>query len=187
MLNKLWPWMVVVSILFAVISGRINDVNNAIFSSLENTTATIISLIGVMCFWSGIIKILINTSIIKKIETILRPFISKIYKNEDDETKELITINMVSNMMGIGNAATPAGIKAMKKMDSENKDENMTKGMKMFLLMNCLSIQILPNTIMSIMTSQGVENVGRIIVPIWIVSIIVFVVIMGVGTCLFQD
>lgn len=187
MLNKLWPWMIVVSIIFAVISGRINDVNNAIFSSLENTTTTIISLIGVMCFWSGIIKILVNTNIIKKIQKILKPLINRIYKSENDETRELITINMVSNMMGIGNAATPAGIKAMKKMDNENKGENMTKSMKMFLLMNCLSIQILPSTIMSIMASQGVENVGRIIIPIWIVSIIVFVVIMGVGTCLFQE
>ena len=140
-----------------------------------------------MCFWSGIIKILVNTSIIKKIGKILRPLIGKIYKNESEETKELITINMVSNMMGIGNAATPAGIKFMKKMDSESSGSEMTKSMKLFLLMNCLSIQILPSTIMSIMISQGVENVGRIIVPIWTVSVIVFVVIMVVGMCLFQD
>ena len=75
----------------------------------------------------------------------------------------------------------------MKKMDEKNNSEKMTKSMNLFVLMNCLSIQILPTTIMSILSSHGVENVGKIIVPIWIISCIVFVAIMGAGVCLFQD
>ena len=133
------------------------------------------------------IKILVNTSMMNKIKKILSPFINKIYKKEDNETKELITINMISNILGIGNAATPAGIKAMKKMDEKNTGENMTKSMNLFLLMNCLSIQLFPSTIMSIMVSLGIGDASKIIVPIWIVSAIVFVIIIGGGMCLFQD
>lgn len=144
-------------------------------------------MIGVICFWNGIIKILVNTSIMNKIKKILSPFINKVYKKEDDETKELITINMVSNMLGIGNAATPAGIKTMQKMDEKNTGRNMTKSMNLFLLMNCLSIQLFPSTVMSIMISFGIEDVSKIIVPIWIVSAIVFISIIGGGLCLFQD
>ena len=147
----------------------------------------IIKMIGVICFWNGIIKILVNTSIMNKIKKILSPFINKVYKKEDDETKELITINMVSNMLGIGNAATPAGIKTMQKMDEKNTGRNMTKSMNLFLLMNCLSIQLFPSTVMSIMISFGIEDVSKIIVPIWIVSAIVFISIIGGGLCLFQD
>ena len=144
-------------------------------------------MVGVICFWNGMIKILVNTSMMNKIKKILSPFINKIYKKEDNETKELITINMISNILGIGNAATPAGIKAMKKMDEKNTGENMTKSMNLFLLMNCLSIQLFPSTIMSIMVSLGIGDASKIIVPIWIVSAIVFVIIIGGGMCLFQD
>ena len=151
MLNKLWSWMIVISVIFACFCGRLKEVNSAIFDSLEDTITMTIKLVGIMCFWSGMIKILINTSVMNKLKKLLGPFVNKVYKDEDAETKELITINIVSNMMGIGNAATPTGIKAMKKMDSNCGDEKFSSSMCLFVLMNCLSIQILPSTIMSIM------------------------------------
>ncbi len=187
MLNKLWPWMIIVSIVFGLLSGNFSNINNTIFPTLENTTSLIINLTAVMCFWCGIIKILTKTSIMRILEKMLRPIVGKIFKNEESDVKDLITINMLSNMIGIGNAATPAGISAMEKMDEKANSEKMTKSMNLFVLMNCLSIQILPTTIMSILSSHGVEDVGKIIIPIWIISCIAFVVIMGVGVCLFQD
>lgn len=187
MLNRIWPWIVVVSVAAAVATGNIYKVNECIFSSLKGTTDLVISLVGIICFWSGMIKILINTSLIDKIKKILNPIINKIYDNESDKTKELIAVNMVSNMMGIGNAATPAGIRVIDNMDKEYPGKKMTKSMNLFILMNCLSIQVLPNTIISIRMAQGDRNIGKLLFSIWTVSIITFIIIMGVGQCLFQE
>ena len=94
MLNKLWPWMIIVSIFFGLFSGNFNNINNIIFSTLENTTSLIINLIGVMCFWCGIIKILTKTSIMRILEKMLRPIVGKLFKSEESDVKDLITINM---------------------------------------------------------------------------------------------
>ena len=83
MLNKLWPWMIIVSIFFGLFSGNFNNINNIIFSTLENTTSLIINLIGVMCFWCGIIKILTKTSIMRILEKMLRPIVGKLFKSEE--------------------------------------------------------------------------------------------------------
>lgn len=187
MLNKIWPWIVIISVVFAVVAGNIYIVNECIFSSLKSTTELAISLVGIICFWNGMIKILLNTSLIEKIKKVLNPIINKIYSDESDRTKELIAVNMASNMMGIGNAATPAGLGVVDNMEKEHNGKNMTKSMNLFILMNCLSIQVLPNTIVSIRMAQGDGNVGGVLFSIWIVSIIIFIIIMGVGYCLFQE
>ena len=187
MLNRIWPWIIIISVAFAVITGNIYKVNECIFSSLKGTTELVISLVGIICFWSGMIKILLNTSLIEKIKKILNPIINKIYNDESSKTKELIAVNMVSNMMGIGNAATPAGLSVIDNMEKEHSGKKMTKSMNLFILMNCLSIQFLPNTIISIRMSQGDGNIGKLLFSIWIVSLITFIVIMGVGFCLFQE
>ena len=132
------------------------------------------------------IKILKNTRILGKIKKILRPLINKLFKNESEKAKELITLNVVSNMLGIGNAATPMGIKAMEELDKTNKSNKLSTGMNIFVLLNTLSIQIMPTTIISIRASLGSENAGKIIIPVWIVSIITFIITIGLGLKIFK-
>lgn len=181
MINKLWVYMLIFSCMYGFCQGRIVNINDAIFSSFESTTNIIISLIGIMCFWCGIINILRNTVIMKFLEKILNPFVKCFFKREKESTRNLIIINMVSNMLGIGNAATPSGISAMKEMDKRISGDKMSYEMNMFVLMNTLSIQILPTTIMSIMVSLGKEDAYKIILPIWFTSVFTFVVIIFVG------
>jgi len=186
MLNKIWPIMIIISVIFGIFSGRIAEVNNAIFVSFEDTISMVISLLGIMCFWSGMIKVLENTKILKKIEKMLRPFIEKFFGEESEEAKKFISLNIVSDMLGIGNAATPVGIEAMKKMDESNSKKHLSYGMSMFILLNTLSIQIIPTTIISVRASLGSVNPGVIILPVWITSIIVFLLIMFIGSKLFK-
>ena len=178
MLNKIWPIMIIISVIFGIFSGRIAEVNNAIFVSFEDTISMVISLLGIMCFWSGMIKVLENTKILKKIEKMLRPFIEKFFGEESEEAKKFISLNIVSDMLGIGNAATPVGIEAMKKMDESNSKKHLSYGMSMFILLNTLSIQIIPTTIISVRASLGSANPGVIILPVWITSIIVSILSM---------
>ena len=94
---------------------------------------------------------------------------------------------MVSNLMGIGNAATPAGIEAMKRMEKESTANEMSKEMNLFVLMNTLSIQLFPTTVISILASQGSDGAGKIIVPVWITSILTFFIIMFLGNLFFKE
>lgn len=187
MLNSIWPILVLSAIFFAVFNQKAENVNSAVFVSFENVIDFIFKFGGILCFWSGMIKITKNTSILGKIEKILTPFVNKFFKNTSEDVKKLITLNMVSNLMGIGNAATPAGIEAMKRMEKESTTKEMSKEMNLFVLMNTLSIQIFPTTVISILASQGSEGAGKIIIPVWITSILTFFIIMFLGNLFFKE
>lgn len=187
MLNLIWPMLVLSAIFFAVFNQKVENVNSAVFVSFENVIDFIFKFGGILCFWSGMIKIIKNTSILGKFEKILRPFVNKFFKNTSDDVKKLITLNMVSNLMGIGNAATPAGIEAMKRMEKESTANEMSKEMNLFVLMNTLSIQLFPTTVISILASQGSDGAGKIIVPVWITSILTFFIIMFLGNLFFKE
>ena len=186
MLNKIWPAMIIISVIYGFFSGRIKEVNDAIFVSLDDTVTTSISFLGIMCFWSGMIEILKNTTILHRIGNILKPFIEKLFKDESEKAKELITVNVVSNMLGLGNAATPVGIKAMEELNKSENGKRVSYGMNIFILLNTLSIQIIPTMIISIRASLGSQSAGKIIIPVWIVSILTLIIIMFIGLKIFK-
>ena len=122
MLNKIWPIFIIASFIYAVIFGNIDKLNSSIFSSTQETVTLCLTLLGTMSLWSGIMKIAEKTSVITKLTKILNPIIKILFpelKNEKEIRKE-IAMNMIANILGLGNAATPLGIKAMKSMQKIN-------------------------------------------------------------------
>ena len=118
MLNKIWPIFIIVSFIYAVIFGNTDKLNSSIFSSTQETVTLCLTLLGTMSLWSGIMKIAEKTSVITKLTKILNPIIKILFpelKNEKEIRKE-IAMNMIANILGLGNAATPLGIKAMKSI-----------------------------------------------------------------------
>ena len=122
MINKIWCFFILISIIFSLINGNLENVNQSVFSSINETTQMVINLFGSMCFWCGMIKIISETSLQEKLKKIIRPLNKKIFKNLDEKSSsyEPISINMITNMLGIGNAATPAGLKAIEELEKEN-------------------------------------------------------------------
>lgn len=123
----------------------------------------------------------------------MRKKISKVIKiifrdiENDSKESEFISLNILSNLLGLGNAATPMGIKAMDAMDEKNKNKNyMTKDMMMFILINTASIQIIPTTVIAIRASLGSKNPSGMIFHIWIVSIVVFISVILLGKTFFK-
>lgn len=123
----------------------------------------------------------------------MRKKISKVIKiifrdiENDSKESEFISLNILSNLLGLGNAATPMGIKAMDAMDEKNKNKNyMTKDMMMFILINTASIQIIPTTVIAIRASLGSINPSGMIFHIWIVSIVVFISVILLGKTFFK-
>lgn len=174
MLNIIWPIFILISIIYAIFSGNLEDLNSSIFNSTESAVSLTISLLGTICLWNGIIEIVNSTSIITKITKLLRPFMKLLFpqlKREDKEYTE-ISMNIISNMLGLGNAATPLGLKAMKSMQSKNSNKSkLTDSMAMFIIINTASIQIIPTTVIAIRNSLGSTNPTKIILPVWVATI----------------
>ena len=174
MLNFLWPILIIISYIYAFVFGNIEKTNNAIFEYTENAVNLTITLIGTMCFWNGIMEIAKNTKLINRITKILNPIINFLFPDSKNnkEIHEQISMNVVANILGLGNAATPLGIKAMKSMQEENKEkERLTDDMATFILINTASIQIIPTTVIGIRMSLGSINPTKIIFAVWISTI----------------
>ena len=175
MLNKIWPAFIILSFLYAIFNGNIEEFNNSIFTSCAQTVDLILKLFGTMCLWNGLMKIVQETSLMKKLTKFISPLMKFLFptmKKEDKEYKE-ITINIIANLLGIGNAATPLGLKAMQTMQEKNpQKDRITDSMAMFIVLNTASIQLIPSTVIAVRASLGSVNPSQIIVPVWIATIV---------------
>ena len=189
MLNKIWPFFIIISFLYAIYSGNIFSINDAIFKSADQTVELCLTMFGTLCLWNGIMKIAIKTSMIEKLTKILKPIISFIFpeiKNDTKITKE-ISMNMVANILGLGNASTPLGLKAMDSMQKINKNKlKLSNSMAMFILINTASLQIIPTTVISIRSSLGSENPTKIIFAVWVATITAFSTAIIAGKLLIK-
>lgn len=174
MLNMVWPIFIIISFSFAIFSGNLEKLNSSIFNSTSDAINLTLSLLGTICLWNGIMQIASSTSIMEKLTKFLRPLIKFLFpelKNNTEIQKE-ISMNMIANILGLGNASTPLGLKAMKSMQKENtKKDTLTNSMMMFIVLNTASIQIIPTTVIAIRNSLGSNNPTSIVFPVWIATI----------------
>ncbi len=173
MLNIVWPIFIIISFSYGIFSGNLENLNSSVFNSVNDAINLTISLLGTMCLWCGIMQIANKTSVINKLTKILEPLIRIIFPKINTKIEKEISMNMIANILGLGNAATPLGLKAMKSMQEENpKKEILSDSMAMFIIINTASIQIIPTTVIAIRNSMGSSNPTAIVVPIWIASVI---------------
>ena len=174
MLNFIWPFFIICSFVFAMVTGRLNELNNSIFDSAGSSVEMTITFLGTMCLWNGVMRIVQETSIIKKLTKVIGPFMRFLFPDmrKDDKEYNEITMNIVANILGLGNAATPLGISAMKTMQEKNKNKDvLSDDMAMFIVLNTASIQLIPSTVIVIRTSLNSAEPSSIIFPIWCATI----------------
>jgi spore maturation protein A len=161
----------IVGIGIMIFTNPANAISTMITAS-EKSVALCINLIAIYAVWLGLLKILEDTGACKKLAKILSPFIDFLFGyGIDEETKSFIAINISSNILGLGNAATPSAINAMKGLD--DKTGKINNAMTMLMVVNCLSFQLFPTTIMGLRASAGSTNASSIIFPTILTSIIV--------------
>lgn len=174
MLNIVWPIFIIISFSFAIFSGNLEKLNSSIFEATNDAINLTLNLLGTICLWNGIMQIASSTSVVEKLTKFLKPVIKFLFpelKNNSKIQKE-ISMNMIANILGLGNAATPLGLKAMKSMQKENtKKDTLTDSMMMFIVLNTASIQIIPTTVIAIRNSLGSNNPTSIVFPVWIATI----------------
>ena len=175
MLNFIWPILIICSFIYAIISGNTEELNNSIFESLEDVINLSMTLVGTMCLWCGLMEILKNTSLMDKLTRLIKPIILWLFPEakENKKAMENISMNTISNFLGLGNAATPAGIRAMESLQETNIDKKkLSDSMMMLIVLNTTSIELIPTTVIAIRATLNSSNPAGIIIPIWFSTII---------------
>lgn len=174
MLNFIWPIFIILSCVYALFTGNIENINNGVFESCKSAVELTLAFFGTVTLWCGIMKIAENSSLSQKITKFLTPLIRFLFPEikKNDESYNKISLNIVANMLGLGNAATPLGISAMESLQEKNKCKNtISNSMAMLILLNTASLQIIPTTIIAIRSSLNSTNPTAIILPVWLSSI----------------
>lgn len=178
-MNFIWSFMVIASIVTAVITGRVDETVNAVFEGASTAVSTLISFAGAMCFWTGIMKISEKSGVSKLISRFIAPIVTRLFPNSSEKARRYISMNITANMLGMGNAATPMGMLAAQTLDEENPHpEKPSVNMCMLVTLNTTSFQLLPSTIIALRAAAGSHDPTSIILPVWFAS--AFAVFMGV-------
>ena len=166
-MNIFWYVMMFLSILVLLITNP-----SAVLSEMIDASADALSLCIELCavyaVWLGLLEMVEASGLGEKLAKLLRPLIKKIFKVDNAETQKIIALNVSANMLGLGNAATPMGIKAMQALDDKSGKANFA--MIMLVVINATSIQLLPTTVIGLRASAGSENPSDIILPTLIVT-----------------
>lgn len=178
-MNYIFFLLIFVSLIAGIVNHRLSDVVNAMLTSCNTAVEIALSLIGIMAFWLGIMRIAEKSGLVQLISKLLYPITRFLFKDikKDSPTTGDITMSIAANALGLTNAATPIGLKVMKELqeDNPNKDE-ATDSMCMFLGMNTAGFQIIPATVIAILVGVGAKNPTEIILPTLIVTTLSFII-----------
>ena len=172
-MNYIFYFLIVLSIIFGAINGKLQDVVNAILTGADLSVKVAFSLIGIMAFWLGIMRIAEKSGIVDFITKLIKPIAKWLFNDIPTDNKAIgdIAMSFSANALGLTNAATPIGLKAMQELQEINKDKtSASNAMCMFLAMNTAGFQIIPTTVIAILVSIGYKNPTEIIAPTLIVT-----------------
>lgn len=178
-MNRIWFIMIVGSLCFLIWTDPAIVLNSMVDAAGEAFTLSL-ELCAVYAVWLGILEIVDASGLSDKLAKLLRPIIKKLFKIDDKEAEKMIALNMSANMLGLGNAATPMGIKAMKRLDDGSGVA--TPAMIMLIVINSTSIQLLPTTVIGLRASAGSLTPSDIILPTLLATICTFTL----GICLVK-
>lgn len=167
-MNIIWLILLAASVVAAVVTGRLEELTKALFDGAKAAVEVSLFLLGIISLWLGITRIVADSGLIYRISHLFKPLITRLFKAIPAEHPAItsITLNMLANFFGLGNAATPLGIKAMQDLQTlnENKD-TVTFEMMLFIVLNTASIQLLPFTVVGILSDFGSANPSGIVLP----------------------
>jgi len=181
MINFIWTFLIVIGIIYAALNGRIETVTQSAISAAESAVTLSFKLVGIMCLWLGTMKIAENAGIVRLFACLLGPFIRIIFpgipKNHPAMGAIILTIS--ANMLGLGNAVTPLGIKAMQQLQTLNsRKDTATDAMCTLLALCTTGFTLVPATIIAIRSAAGSVNPAEIVGPTIFVSMIATITVL---------
>lgn len=173
MLNYVWGFLILFSVIISFFTGRTDAVMQAAMEGAGQGVMLVFDMLGMMCFWTGLMEIAQSAGIIKGISRLFRPITHLLFPAVPQKSRAMdaIVMNMSANLLGMGNAATPLGLRAMQELDTLNHGmKRASNEMCMFVLVNTASLQLLPTTLFLLRQKTGSEAPAEILIPIWLVS-----------------
>ena len=164
MVNKIWAFFIIIGIVFSVITGKVEIINNEILDSTKTSFDMIIKIFPVMALWLGIMNIAVKSGLIEKLSKLLYPILRIIFPEIPKNHESF------SYMLGLGNASTPLGLKAMKSMKDLNDRSDASNSMITFLVITTSGVTIIPTTVIALRKMYGSINPTNIIIPCIIVT-----------------
>ncbi|MBQ2841406.1 MAG: spore maturation protein A [Clostridia bacterium] len=173
MINYIWASMVVFSVISAFFAGNAQELSAAIIESASDAVSLCIRLGGTICLWGGLMEIAEQSGMTGTVCRILSPFLKIIFPKMDmkGQTAKAISMNVTANLLGLGNAATPLGLEAMRRLQTENPSkEKASTDMIKFVVMNSAAFHLIPTTVAAMRQDYGSKNPFDIMLPSWISS-----------------
>ena len=164
--------MFAASLVFSLISGDAAALSTGIMDAAGGAVELLLSITGMLCMWSGFMNIAKDCGLIAKLSRLTAPLLKRLYPDveEDSDAFRYISMNISANLLGLGNAATPLGLNAMKELRKRHDSDIASDSMLTFVVMNTASIQLLPTTVAALRKSYGSEQPFDILVCVWITS-----------------
>ncbi len=178
-MNYIFYWLIVLSIVIGAINGKLPDVVNSILTGAEKSVQIAFSLIGIMAFWLGIMKIAEQSGLVEFIAKLISPITKRLFNEIPPEDPAIgnIAMNFSANALGLTNAATPIGIRAMQDLQKHNIDrKTASNSMCMLLAMNTAGFQLIPATVIAVLVGIGYKNPTEIIAPTLLVTSFTFII-----------
>ncbi len=177
-MSLIWTGMVVISVVYGLLAGNGTAVAAAAVEGAAGAVELCITMAGVMCLWMGVMEVMKRCGLAEKLSRLLRPLLGRLYPDfrRDGETMDAISANVSANLLGLGNAATPLGIQAARRMAKKTPGV-ASDSLCMLVVCNTASIQLLPTTVAAVRQSAGCATPFDILPAVWLAS----AVSVGVG------
>ncbi len=177
MLNAIWAGMILAAVVFAAMNGRMPELSAAVTNGAGTAVTTMLSITGMLCLWTGLMKVAEKAGLMAGLAKLLSPVIRLLFPGlKKGEAREAIAMNMGANLLGLSNAATPLGLRAMKELSKLSGDgETASRHMITFVVMNCASIQLIPTTVAALRAAAGSAEPFSITPAVWIASFLALV------------
>ncbi len=187
MMNYIFAGMIIISLVCAVMTNNVSALSQAVINGAAESISLLITMAGAITLWSGIMEIADKGGVTKALSRILSPVLSLLFKNVDKDSKafKYISMNVSANLLGLGNAATPFGISAVKELKKHSPEsEKASDDMVTFVVMNTASIQIMPTMVGALRQTYGSSQPFSILPCVWISSACALMVGLGLSKLL---
>lgn len=195
MMSYLWGGMILIGIIYGAFTGNLQAVTDAALQSAQDAVTLCITMMGVMSMWVGLMEIAKESGVVERLTRIIGPVLNFLFPKvpRGSKAEEYISLNVIANVLGLGWAATPAGLNAMKELENLRKQQGQAEGvatneMCNFLILNISSLQLIPVNLIAYRSSYGSQNPTSVIAPAILatafstfVAIVFIVVINRIG------
>ena len=173
LISRVVAGMVAMALVFGLLGGSLGQVSASITEGAAGAVGLLISVGGTICLWSGLMEVMARSGLANRVAWLLRPVILLLFgrAGRDREARDAISQNMAANLLGLGSAATPAGLKAARRLQQLSAQEGVPPdGVMLLIVLNTASLQLIPTTIAAVRSGLGAVAPYDILPPVWLAS-----------------